>query len=502
VWKYLRHGWTRVKDKFGLKVYIFIAIGIYSIFYSALSLTIFHSFRIYTWDLGIFNQALWTTLNGRLLHYTAEPFYTSTGCFLGAHFAPILLLIVPLYAILPQPGTLLVISTLIVAAGAIPAYEIARFFLKKEKAAALLGLAYLVYLPLQGVTFSGFSLEAIAVTLFLFIILFLLKGDLKKLSLALILGLATHESSAIVVAFIGFYGMWYYKSPKNRGWKMSLIISVVSIVYFVFAQRMRVFFGWTQRPSLWNEWQLIGVESPADLPTGILMNPIGAWSSLAYQWQTKAVFLAALFAPFAFLPLCGFPGLLPAVPYLGMSLLSSYGLYYNVESHYGAFIAPFFFVAMVHGTMRIQKVRRFRPSVLKLAALTLLLSSASLLSFLPAHYTTPGSSEHDKIVHNFMAQIPQNASVLTQSNIFPHLSSRMHAYTIPPPLWAEEYRQVGEEILHNLSTVQIEYVLVDLNSEPYSATAGELILTDFVFRSRRFNLIGNEDGVMLYRLQG
>jgi uncharacterized membrane protein len=139
---------------------------------------------------------------------------------------------------------------------------------------------------------------------------------------------------------------------------------------------------------------------------------------------------------------------------------------------------------------------------LKLAALTLLLSSASLLSFLPAHYTTPGSSEHDKIVHNFMAQIPQNASVLTQSNIFPHLSSRMHAYTIPPPLWAEEYRQVGEEILHNLSTVQIEYVLVDLNSEPYSATAGELILTDFVFRSRRFNLIGNEDGVMLYRLQG
>jgi uncharacterized membrane protein len=100
-----------------------------------------------------------------------------------------------------------------------------------------------------------------------------------------------------------------------------------------------------------------------------------------------------------------------------------------------------------------------------------------------------------------MAQIPQNASVLTQSNIFPHLSSRMHAYTIPPPLWADEYRQAGEEILNNLSTARIEYVLVDLNSEPYSATAGELILTDFVFATRSYNLIGNEDGVILYKLQ-
>jgi uncharacterized membrane protein len=502
VWAYLRHAWIRVKDKFGLKVYIFIGIGIYSIFYSALSLTIFHSFRIYTWDLGIFNQALWTTLNGRLLHYTAEPFYTSTGCFLGAHFGPILFLILPFYAAIPQPETLLVISTLIIAAGAIPAYEVALLLLRNERVAAILGVVYLLYLPLQGVTFSGFSLEAIAVTLFLFIVLFLLKGDFKKLSLALMLGLATHESSAIVIAFIGLYGMWHYKSPKNRGWQVSLIIVVLSSFYFIFAQNMRVFFGWTQHPSLWNEWRLIGAESPADLPFKILMNPLGAWKSLAYEWPLKVKFLFILFAPFAFLPVLGASALLPAAPYLGMSLFSSYGVYYSIESHYGTFFAPFLFVAMVHGIMRLKKTGHFRSSTLKSAGLALLLSLASLIAFLPVPLTIPRISEHDRVVHNFMTQIPPNASVLTQNNVYPHLSSRMHAYTIPSPLWAEEYRQAGEDILHALRTKRIEWVLVDLNSEPYSAAAGELILTNFVFRSRSYNLIKEEDGVMLFELEG
>lgn len=504
MWKYLKCIGIRLKDKFGFKIYIFIAIVVYLIVYSMLQIKIYHSFHFHTWDLGVFNQAFWTTLNGHLFYYTSEPFYTNTGCFLGTHFGPVLLLILPLYAIYPSPETLLVISTAIIALGAIPAYEIAQLLVKEEKTAAILGLTYLLYLPLTGITLSGFSLESIAVTLFLFVILYLLKGAFKKLSLAVILGLATHEVSASVMVLIGLYGMWHSKSPRNRGFQASLIISMASILYLIFAQNMRVFLGWTQRPSLWNEWSLIGAESALDLPLKIFTNPLVAWNSLTFDWLLKTQFLFVLFAPFAFLPLLGLEGLLPAAPYLGASLFSNYGVYYSIENHYGAFTAPFFFVAMIHGIVRLQKDVRFRVSASRLAKMSLLWSVALIILFFPATYNSYGgalqSGEHERVIYNAMAQIPQDASVLTQNNIFPHLSSRIEAYTIPSPLWAEEYRQVGKAILYDLSGIKIQYVLVDRNSEPYSAAGGDLILREFIFKNQNYELIMEEDGVMLFEL--
>lgn len=54
------------------------------------------------------------------------------------------------------------------------------------------------------------------------------------------------------------------------------------------------------------------------------------------------------------------------------------------------------------------------------------------------------------------------------------VSSRPNAYTIPPPTWEHEYRQIGKELLLNLSKSNIEHLL-DLNSDPQYVSAAELI---------------------------
>lgn len=462
---------------------------------------------MFTWDLGIFNQAFWNTLHGRFLYYTADiNIYTKTGCFLGAHFSPILLLILPFYAIYPTAETLLVISTLAVAIGALPVYETANFLLKNEKVAVMLGISYLLYPALQGVTLSGFSPESFAGTLFLFIVYYLIKADFKKLALVVPLGLMTHEASVPVIAFIAIYGMLYHKSAKNKGFQAALVILAICIPYFFFAQDMRIFFGWTGQPSLWHEWALIGATSTTDLPFKILLNPTGAWEALTFDGAAKLLYITFLLLPALFLPLLSLRELIPAFPYLLISLFSSYRLYYSLEGHYAAFVAPFIFLGFLHGLMRLQRKPRLKISVLKLAKLALLVTVTSLVILLPLIYSQYQvfnvDEENNDVIRSFISRIPQNASVLTQSNIFPHVSSRPDAYTIAPPIWSPEYERIDKEILQNLSKLDVRYVLLDFSSEPAFSSGADLIYTNFIVpNGNRYSLIDAKDGVVLFCLK-
>lgn len=456
--------------------------------------------------MGIFNQAFWNTLHGRFLYYTVEPMYTSTGCFLGTHFSPILLLILPFYAVFPTGETLLTTSTFLIALGALPAYGIANYFLKNEKAAVVLGITYLLYPALQGNTLSGFSPESLAVTILLFIVYFLVKADFKKLAVAVPLGLMTHEAVAPVICFVALYGMIRYRSVKSKGFQASLIILAASILYFFMVQDLRVYFGWTGQPSFWHEWAFVGATGPADLPLKVVQNPVGAWTALTFDGVSKLQYLAWLFVPAMFLPLLGLSGLIPAFPFLFISLLSSYPLYYTLQGHYTAFVVPFIFLGFVQGLARLQGKPRLRALVSKLPGLAFVATAILLASLLPFTYgqyqvfSVNGGKYN--LIMSFVAQVPQNASILTQSNIFPYVSGRPDAYTIAPPTWSIEYERSDIQILQNLSKLDLRYVLLDFSSDRAYSSAASLIYTEFIVPNEsNYSLIRAKDGVVLFCLK-
>lgn len=496
-----------LRKKLGYKLYVLIAILAYTIAFSVAEIMLYQSFRIFTWDLGIFNQAFWNTLHGRFMYYTADiGIYTTTGSLLASHFMPTILLALPFYAVLPTGETLLVISTLVVALGALPLYGIAKTFLKNEKIAAILGISYLFYPALQGTTLSGFSAEAFAATISLLLVYYLVKPDFKMLAIILPLGLFTHEAFIPIVAFIGLYGLVYYRSIRTKGFMASLAIVAVSILFFFFAQNMRVLLGWNGSPSLWHEWAQIGANSPAELPLAMLFNPIGAVSSLASDGITKLVYLAIILLPLLFLPLLGLRGIIPAFPFLFVGLSSSYRLYYSLEGHYTAFIAPFFFLALLHALARLQRKPKYGITVSKLTKSVFIASVVSLIILVPIVYSQYQSFnlnvDHTNQVKNFLMLIPQNASVLTQSDIFPHVSSRPDAYTIAPPIWSSEYERVDKEILQNLTELRIQYVLLDFASESSFASSANLIYADFIApNAGNYSLIAAKNGVVLFSLK-
>jgi uncharacterized membrane protein len=138
-------------------------------------------------------------------------------------------------------------------------------------------------------------------------------------------------------------------------------------------------------------------------------------------------------------------------------------------------------------------------------ALILLVTAILLITLLPLTYAKyqvfDVDSQKDNIIRSFISRVPQNASILTQNNIFPFVSGRPDAYTIAPPTWSVEYEQNDEEILHNLSKLDIRYVLLDFSSEPSHFSAAYLIYAEFIVpNENRYTLIGAKNGVVLFCL--
>jgi uncharacterized membrane protein len=97
--------------------------------------------------------------------------------------------------------------------------------------------------------------------------------------------------------------------------------------------------------------------------------------------------------------------------------------------------------------------------------------------------------EHEKALNEVLTVVPVNASILTQNNIFPHVSNRVQAYVIP-----SIHLNTGVSELAINFTIQtvdkVEYVLVDNATDVISTSLALSLLqnrTDFYLREAKDN---------------
>ena len=102
-------------DRAGLREHapVLAIILAHAVTFSTLAILRDHAVWSASVDLGIFKEALWNTLHGRVM-YSPTVGYS----FLGEHFSPVLFLLVPFYALSPTSECLLIIQTLAVSAAA------------------------------------------------------------------------------------------------------------------------------------------------------------------------------------------------------------------------------------------------------------------------------------------------------------------------------------------------------------------------------------------------
>jgi uncharacterized membrane protein len=475
----------------------------YAIFMSALSVARHNGFMTHAFDLGIHDQAIYNILHGGTMRTTLYGPYAID--YIGDHFSPILYLVAPIYALYQDARTLLVLQSFFLAAGAIPIYLLT---LNKTRSALLgvtLAAGYLLYPALHGVNLRDFHQIALVCVLLLAALYFLeIERDVPFL-IALGLALIVKEEVALTVAAIGAYIFL-----AKRRYRLGAVLALIGLAYFA------VVTGWLM-PHLGGKPQIDtrfggiiapGTQGAAGVAWTLFTNPIYTVMSILGN-QQKIIFLFQMLLPVLFLPLLA-PALawIPALPALGVLLLTSAYTQYNITYHYSAHLIPFIFFLAILGAARFLDMPRGttteseeassvpdrarpRPKTIALAASLLVASLAMSHQF--GHIVSkqgldfPRPDPHTAVVESFVRQIPRDAVISTMSDIATHLTARRTIYLFP-------------------DVADAEYLLLDTdpraNYWPHEGLkARERSLSDMLpqIQSGQFGLVRSEDGVMLLK---
>src|SRR5712692_7386276 len=200
---------------------------IYFLLYSVLSLLRHVTYHSFGPDLGIFDQVFWNTVHGRFLESTMSLAQVEPHSYLADHFSPIYLALLPAYALIPRPATLLVIQTLFLALGVWPIYLLARLKLEAGAMRLLWALVYFLFLPVAFINLFDFHELALVVLPLGFAIYFLEKGRPGLFLLSLVSTFLVKEELPLVGVGFGAYILL-----TRRDWKLGLGVLAGSFAVF------------------------------------------------------------------------------------------------------------------------------------------------------------------------------------------------------------------------------------------------------------------------------
>ena len=343
-------------------------------------------------DLGNMTQAVWSTAHGNFLSVTDV--HGEQISRLGSHFDPILAALAPLWWVWPDPELLLVVQAVAVASGAIPVYWLARKHFDWNGRLLRSPSHISLYPPVQWLTMSDFHPVALACPLLLYAWWHLDERRLWAFALLAAAAIATKEHVGLAVAAMGIWYAVRYRAPRTGvtiavlAGSAALVATLVVVPHFAPAGAS-------------------AFESRYDSP------------SLDGRDLT---YLASLLFPLAFLPLAAPLALLPAVPELGLNLLSSTLTQTSVKTHYAAVAVPALLAAAVFGAARLGS---------RLAYLAALLAVAAMLLLGPLGRVDLGADAHDAAARRALAVVPDGVPVSATNSLGAHLSDRRRIFSFP-----------------------------------------------------------------------
>ncbi len=496
---------------------VVVAVGVYTLFFSYFTIMKNHEFRTYAWDLGIFNQALWTTVrDGKFFYYTPELLINPSGSFFGIHVSPILLLILPFYAAAPSPQTLLVIQSFVLALGSVPLYKLAKDVLGYRVAGLAFALVYLLYPPMQGINWFDFHVQSFLPLFFFSTMYFFERQNWKAYFPFVLLSLMVEEHASIVVVFIGFFGLLQRRKQlasiiktrnlKDSVFRISVITIILAVLWYIMILWIQSFLfpinpNFTYEFKAAANWSILGVQDPIMVPFYVFLYPVRAVTALGYDFLAKLAYILILVGPLALRPLYRPRYILPAVPWLFFALFSNYQPYYGIFNQYPAYVISFIFVAAVFSTdkpredLKVLRKSLATISVCSLMALIIVSPLSPVVSIVYPEYGTNPVTQHEELIRAVLNHIPQNAAIMTQNNIFPHVSSRINAYAIPVihQIWTKKSEAFTD--FTNETLEKVEYVLIDFKSD----TSSSRLIFSLMRQNHRFKVFVAADSIILFK---
>ncbi|MCY0991369.1 DUF2079 domain-containing protein [Nannocystis sp. ILAH1] len=374
-------------------------------------------------DLGIFENVLWRSLHGDLLATSLFPDDT----FNSQHFAPLLLALVPFYAVSPRAETLIVVQVLWLCSAALPLYLFSRRRSGSLALAFAVTLAFLVSPLVHASALWDFHDLTLAVPLVLWA-LWAHDGD-RRLGLALAVAalLLVREEMGLVVAAFGLFAA--LDARPRRG----LVLLALGLAWFALVARVFAPGTGVGAHADGLRGNLAEATGYRDLALALFANPLRL--PLELLRPDKFGYLLCLGAPLLLLPACAGRLLVLLLPGAAIFVLSGNQYVADPYFHYSAFSLPAVFAAAAVGAANLQQ-RLGRPLALELAAGIVVAALAFGWSFgLPGgsfragfHPVPTALTEAERERHAWLTELartlPADACVAATGDVGAHLAAR------------------------------------------------------------------------------
>lgn len=477
--------------------YLVLALGIaaYAVGAGGLALRRHQNLETQALDMGYADQVTWNMLHGRPFRFTVfrgpvgaelgRPLAFGPGAdrdsLLAYHVELLYLPISLLYLIHAGPETLVVLLTVVLAAGALPAYWIAHRQLRHRGAALAFGATYLLFPAVQAANLSDFHAVSLTGSLLLFALYFLLEQRYRAFIILAAVCVVAKEEVGLVVGLMGLYAWWALGQRRLGLAVAGFSFAWVALCFLVI---MPHFNGGA--PSLFSARYVDAVRHVR-----------ASWASMLAGTPTPPLpeytlrYVLHVLAGTAFLALFGPLQLALAAPILAINGLSSSTWQHGGGAHYSAEVVPAVLLAAITGARRLANwlsPRLAMPPPRIAGGLAVVVLAAAVaethrhgILWPAARATWPAPAALMARLHPLLARIPAGAAVSAQSNVFPHLSTRKTIYVFP-------------------TVDDAEYVLIDV-----AGTSGPLYPDNLfpevatLLRGTRFELLAGDAGFLLFR---
>lgn len=389
----------------------FLICLLFLLAYTVLSFVRHDNYQSFGYDLGINDQTVWRYAHFQAPITTIDPFPDKTK--LVEHVELVYALISPSYWIWDSRKMLLFVEALAICTSAIPVYLLARKKGLSKLISNALVVGYLGFYGVQQVMWVDTHSSTYAAAFLMWFIYFV---DTKKkwLSILLFFLAITAKENIGLLTFVASFVFFIKERRKLLLFFMAMSVVYVGFIFFVYFPHIV-------------HMQYLYANSGGFFSN---LNPLTFFDT---DEKRQVIWYSLL--SFGFLPLLSPWYLLPAVADLAIYFVIANQLpgAQELAGQYRVTLTPFLVWGTIMSIGKLKRLNKWYVAIYLIICVMLVqyvlhepLSYLSKQSF----WTQPSGVKYiNAMIHTYL---PRTASVVSQNNITPHVSHRDQIYTLYP----------------------------------------------------------------------
>ena len=405
-------------------------------------------------DVGIYANVLYR-LSTDFDSYCA---ITDQNFFRRTHFSPILLPLVPIYYLIPNPIVLLIIQDVLLVSAGLTLYKVSALMTREKKFSLVLMLAFFLNPLLNGVVNYDFHELAFFPFLFLLFVYFIEKEKLYIASIVLLFVLFVKEDIALHILPFSLYIFYRLKNIRY-----TLFYIFFCLAYFIIVTRVYMEATMIDR---FGGVIANGFDGFGGIFTTFISNPVYVINYVLKN-DNKVIYLLVIFFSSGLLAFRTKHFLFLLIPASFIHLLTWMWSQYSFHFQYGAVILPIVFFLAILGYKKSKKEMKYGIFGVLLFNSLMIFTFFSPLRSVSLKISDELKENYQSML-SFVKNIPEDKSLSASPSLLPWVSSR--------------------DTLYNFPTIKnSDYVLVNLNDGPWPLSSKKAVFDTLRFIEQQLN---------------